>query len=148
MTAATKVTIACGLGFAALLVLASMWVFGWGAFTRATADFRGETGQIERTRADADYRIANYDHFFDLCASVQSKEATIDSLEQELETDPREQRAEQIQATLTAVRASRAEAINQYNADAAKEATAAQFRASNLPPKLSIDEGETECASS
>lgn len=127
------------------LILAGMAVFGVGLFKRSTADFRGGTAQRERTLADPDYRIAAYDRFFDLCAAVQSSEATAASLEEELETKPSDARVEQIQASLTAVRANRAEQVNQYNADAAKAGTRAQFRASTLPYTLDVNAEVTTC---
>lgn len=129
------------------IVIGSMWIFGWGFFQRSTANFRGETEQIEKTRANGDYRIAAYDHFFNLCASVQSKEATIKALEKELERKPgpSESRVEQIYASITANEAIRAETINQYNVDAEKTATIGQFKASNLPYELNANTEETSC---
>ncbi len=34
------------------IVIGSMWIFGWGLFQRSTANFRGETEQIEKTKAN------------------------------------------------------------------------------------------------
>lgn len=131
-----------------VLIIGAMYLFGFGLFQRGTADFRGGTEQIEKTKGSGDYRIASYDHFFNLCASVQSKEATIDALEKELsrKPDPSESRTEQIYAAITANEAIRAETINQYNVDAKKEATVGQFRASNLPYELNANAKETQCA--
>lgn len=137
---------AIATGIVAALLIVSMWVFSWGFFSRATADFRGETEQIEKTRADGDYRIGAYERFFDLCAAVQSKEAAIASLQQELETNPPAGRVTQVNATITAVRNSRAELINEYNADAAKTDTRAAFHASDLPHELDHDLEKTTCA--
>lgn len=129
------------------ILVASMWIFGWGFFQRSTANFRGETEQIEKTRANGDYRIAAYDHFFNLCASVQSKETTIKALEKELhrKPGPSEARTEQIYGAITANEAIRAETINQYNVDAEKAATIGQFKASNLPYELNVNAKETSC---
>lgn len=129
----------------AVFVVASFWIFGWGGFMRSTAEHRGETAATERIEADGDYRIAAYEQFFDKCASVQTTEATIAALEDELKTGPSAGRADQIASTLTALRANRADAINTYNADAAKEATRAQFQASGLPDRLNIEEETTTC---
>ncbi|PXY21148.1 hypothetical protein [Prauserella muralis] len=125
--------------------IAAMAIFGWGWFKRSTAEFRGTTEQRERTVADPDYRITAYDRFFDLCAAVQSKEATLAALQDELGTEPPTTRVTQIRANLTAVTAARAADINQYNADAEKAGTAGQFRASNLPYRLDINDKETQC---
>jgi hypothetical protein len=127
------------------LVLSAMAVFGFGFFQRGTAEFRGKTGQIERTRANPAFRIASYDSFYNACAAVQSDEATISALKEELTTHPSPARVEQIQASLTALRAGRAEKINNYNADARKTATAGQFRASDLPYQLDRNAEETSC---
>lgn len=128
------------------VVLAAMWVFGWGWFSRATADFRGETNVTEQIHADGDYRITAYDKFFDLCAAVQSSESSIANLEAELETDPSDDRVEQLNASITAQRNNRSELITQYNADASKADTRANFLASDLPYQLDEDNEETQCA--
>lgn len=128
-----------------ILLLTAMAVFGFGLFQRGTANFRGGTEAIEKTRGSGDFRIASYDHFFNLCAAVQSDEASMDSLNQELTTNPSDERKEQIQANLTALRSSRAEKINQYNADAHKDFTIGQFRDSNLPFTLDSSTENTTC---
>jgi len=141
-----KVLIAGVLTLVIGLAFALMAVFGVGFFKRSTADFRGETEQIERVQADPNYRIAAYEHFYDLCASVQTKEATAVALHEELKSGPSDSRREQINATLTALTSSRAAAINQYNADARKADTKANFLASDLPYQLSLLAKETSCA--
>lgn len=140
------------LGAIALVVivaLSAMAIFGVGLFQRETANFRGETAEREKVLADPNYRIANYTRFFDLCASVQNKEATIRALEAELNdpaNPPSAARKAQINATITANRAQREAAINQYNASAAQEDTRANFHASNLPYRLDAKTQETTCA--
>ncbi|NIJ11128.1 putative Zn-dependent peptidase [Saccharomonospora amisosensis] len=126
-----------------VLVLALMWTFGWGWFSATTAELRGQQAQRERVEAGGDYRIAAYEHFFDLCAAVQSKESTIAQLEAEL-PGADQRRAEQVRTTLTALRSSRASAIHEYNADARKAATTGRFRDLGLPRQLDIEE-ETSC---
>lgn len=128
-----------------VLILAAMAVFGFGLFQRGTADFRGGTKAIEKTKGSGDFRIAAYDHFFNLCAAVQSDEASIDSLKEELNTNPSDGRKEQVQASMTALRSSRAEKINQYNADAHKDFTVGQFRDSQLPFTLDRNSEATTC---
>lgn len=92
-------------------------------------------------------RISAYNHFFDLCAAVQSDEAAIGSLKEELGTGPTASRRTQIQASLTALRSGRAEKINQYNADARKDYTIGQFRSSGLPYTLVLTQEATLCES-
>lgn len=145
MSVAGRSALSIIVGLVVVGVVMCVGVFGFGWFQRATADFRGGTGQIEQVRADPNYRIAAYDHFFDLCAQIQTTEAGITAQEQELGTDPPQARKVQINANLTAARKSRAGLINQYNADAAKADTQAHFLASGLPYKLDVDAKETTC---
>lgn len=110
--------------------------------------FAGPTGQVEareQTLGSGSYRIQAYDHFFNLCASVQTTEGQIGSLEQELKTKPSKARVEQIQASLTAIRSNRIASINQYNADAAKSYTIGQFKDADLPFSLDPTTKETTC---
>jgi uncharacterized membrane protein YhiD involved in acid resistance len=135
---------------AAVVIIAVMCIgiFGFGWFQRSTADFRGETAQIERVKADPNYRIAAYEHFYDLCAAVKKDEARIISLNEELTTDPPSARVTQINASLTTIRLSRDSKIEQYNADARKEDTQANFLASDLPFELDPNRTETSCYAS
>lgn len=122
-------------------------VYGGGLLQRITADFRGETSQIEQTQADANYRISAYDRFYDKCAGVQSLESKIENLSDELESTEDEKRKSVLNTSITASKNKRAQMINDYNADARKEATRGQFRASDLPYELSVEEEETSCES-
>lgn len=128
------------------LTIAAMAIFGVGWFQRSTADFRGETAALEDILADPNRRISAYEHFFDLCASVQGHEVTIRALEVELE-DPAttDKRAEQIRGAVTANQAARDSKILEYNVDASRDYTIGQFRDADLPHKLDINEEETTC---
>ncbi|GAA2426354.1 hypothetical protein GCM10010191_43600 [Actinomadura vinacea] len=132
------------------LVLGLMYVFGWGFFAQTTAPWRGATEKRERVEGSGSYRIAAYNHFFDLCAQVQSDEASVRNLRRELTSNPKpgDERAMQINASITALENNRAENINQYNADAAKKYTEGQFRSSGLPYRLVLSTKETQCTSS
>jgi hypothetical protein len=128
------------------LVVGAMWLFGFGWFSNATADFRGEVDKKNRVEGSGAYRIAAYDHFFDLCAAVQTDEATLLQIEKELEdANPDLLRRNQIAITRGAIARARAEKINTYNADAAKGYTRGQFRDSGLPDRLDINAKETQC---
>jgi len=129
-----------------IAVLLAAVVYGLGGFQRLTAGFRGETSQIEKTKADGDYRIAAYDEFFSKCSAIQAAEDSIANQIAEREYASPE-RKHQIDANVTATRNQRAQLIREYNADATREATAGQFRDSNLPYQIDIDEETTECAS-
>jgi hypothetical protein len=108
------------------------------------AEPRGKVQQEEIIQ-EGQHRIAAYDRFFNLCAQVQSDEATIVALQDELKTNPPESRITQINASITALRSGRAEKINQYNVDARKEGTSAQFRSDHLPFQLDITQERTLC---
>ncbi|TDD75079.1 hypothetical protein E1293_28710 [Actinomadura darangshiensis] len=133
-----------------VLVLAAMYIFGWGFLAKTSAPWRGEAGKRGQVEGSGDYRVAAYDHFHDLCAQVQSDEASIRNLRREMTTAPKpsDERALQIKASITALENNRAENINQYNADAAKKYTQGQFRSSGLPSRLSLSTEETACTSS
>jgi hypothetical protein len=134
-----------------LAIILGFYFFGvyvFGGAQRSTAEFRGETDAIERLKADGDYRIQIYDQFHDLCAAVQTDEAQIAGLQEELKSVViSESRREILNASITGVRASRAEKINQYNADSAKDFTKAAFKDLSLPYRLDINDKETQCAS-
>lgn len=134
------------VGLVALLVLMTAFTFGIGQWIRETAGFTGKTAQIRQTKGSGSFRIASYDHFFDLCASVQDQEVTIVSQQSEL-SDPAttSDRKAQIRANLSALRANRGELINHYNADARKTATSGQFRASDLPFQIDPTQEHTSC---
>lgn len=129
----------------AVLAVAGVGIFGFGWLQRTTAPFRGGTEQIEQIQGNGSYRIAQYDHFFDLCAAVQSSEASIDNLIAERDAGTTTQRDTIIQASITALRNSRATLIAQYNADARKADTAGSFRSSDLPYQLSPEVEHTSC---
>ncbi|MDQ0298487.1 aspartate oxidase [Salibacterium salarium] len=129
----------------AVAVLFLVAVYGFGFLQRSTADFRGETGQIEQTEADSDYRIASYDRFYDTCAGIQSLESKIENMEDELETTDSQQRKTVLNTSITASENKRVELIDSYNADARKESTRGKFRASDLPYEINKNKEETVC---
>lgn len=111
----------------------------------ATADTRGQVAAHNKIHGDADYRIAQYDHFFGLCAGVQTREAAIANAQEESKTAS-PARKEQLAAVITANRNERAELINTYNADASAAGTKGNFLASNLPYRLDLNSEETQCS--
>lgn len=88
--------------------------------------------------------------FFNLCASVQIAEGTLDIFFEELKNSTSETDQTRIRTNISAVKAARVSAINQYNANAAKSYTSGQFRASNLPYQLNVSDYDgkvkTQCA--
>lgn len=129
------------LAMAAGFIVGGLLIYGiW----TLTADVRGKAAVHNRIHGDATYRIAQYDHFFDLCAGVQNREAAIRNAQEETKTAS-QPRKEQLAAVITANRNERAELINQYNADASAAGTRGNFLASNLPYHLDLNSEETQC---
>lgn len=131
----------CAIGVGVVLLI----IGGVLLVSRLTADFRGDTSVINKTRGSGNYRIASYDHFFDLCAAVQSTEGQIAAQEKEAANDAPPDRVTQIRQNVSALEASRFSLIVQYNADAAKSYTSGQFRSSQLPYHLDPTQETTTC---
>lgn len=127
------------------LLVGLVGVYGFGWFTDATANRQGRTQQEQQVNGNGNYRIQAYDHFFNLCAQVQTDEASISNAEDELRTTTDPTRKATLPATILALKNNRAGDINQYNADAAKAGTLGQFRSSNLPYQLDITQEHTTC---
>lgn len=126
-----KAVVAVVVAVALWLVLASAL---WG-FSVATAGIYGR-GEAEKRIQSAGNRIAAYDHFFNLCASVQSDEASLDAQYDRLEATTDPEKRERIETNIAALKANRLKGIFQYNADATKDYTIGQFRDSGLPYQL------------
>lgn len=146
--AASIALIGAALGLVIILAIGVMAVFGLGWFQQSTANFRGETAKRNQVEANGALRVAAYDHFHDLCAAIQTDEASIVNLQDELKTADDPQRKLVLVASITALRNNRAEDINDYNADSAKSYTIGQFRSSDLPFRIEIKEEETTCTAS
>lgn len=136
------------IALVAVLVLAMIPVGAWG-IRWVTADFRGQLSAREEILSGSN-RIAAYNHFFNLCSSIQGNEAQIDALETELETAEGKDKS-RVQASLTGVRAAREGAIARYNADSRRDYTIGQFRDLDLPYQLPTEPyasgGKTSCGS-
>ena len=109
-----------------------------------TAPFRGEVDAREETVADGAYRNATYNEFYNLCVSVQTAEDSLDSLQMELDQGVTESRATRIQQSMTALRNSRSESINEYNA-AVRQETKSFMKDNDLPESLDVNEYGTAC---
>ena len=117
----------------------------------ATAGLFG-AGEAHIRTQSADFRLGAYNHFFDLCASVQGNEGQLDALYQELELqEPGSRDYGYTVKSITGVQGIRAQSIARYNQDALKW-TVGQFRDSDLPHQLALavpylaDGGKTQCA--
>lgn len=140
-----------GLGCAIMLVvvLSIGGVFAGWAWKYYTADIRGRIEANETIKSGPN-RIAQYEHFFNLCAAIQGNEAQIDSLTENLAVAVDNDDRARIQASIAGVKAIRLTGIAQYNADASKSYTSGQFLASNLPYQIPATAypqgGRTTCA--
>lgn len=132
----------------ALIVAAALAVpvlsgLGW-AWKYYTAEVRG-VSEAERRIESADSRIGNYEHFYDLCAFVQSQEVSLSSQRSLLESSEDAKERTRVRSNIAGLEAQRARAINQYNADANKSYTRARFLGEDLPRKLDANVEATSC---
>ncbi|MFI6694709.1 hypothetical protein ACIBLA_23680 [Streptomyces sp. NPDC050433] len=133
-----------GGGIVALAVLGVIGTFVFGGAGWITAPFRGEAQERENTVGSAAFRQSTYQEFFDLCEAAQNAEGAIQALKEE-RGSASEVRRTQIDQSVTALKASRIESINDYNSKAAQEHRA-PFRDRDLPYRLDADAGKTTCA--
>jgi hypothetical protein len=137
-----------GAGAVALivfLIVGTMWIFGAGWFSNATANFRGNVAVHNQINANGSYRIAAYDHFFDLCTQVQTAETSTANDQDELKITTDQQRKLVLVSSITALKNSRADLIHQYNNDSQKSYTEGQFKSSKLPYQLDLTQENTTC---
>lgn len=125
---------------ALVLLVVGVWVVRY-----YTAEIRGViTGEEQIESAPS--RISRYEHFFALCAAVQSQKAALLAQKQRLSADGMDAREQsRVRSNIAGIESNIARTVAQYNAEASKDYTSARFRASNLPYQLSV-EGETRCA--
>lgn len=134
------------LWIGALLVLfGAVWAitfaFGW-----VSAPWNGKLQARQEINSGA-FRITAYNHFFDLCASVQGLEGQLDA-EKALLPSTTGYTHDRILTNIGGIEGARAQAIAQYNADANKSYTIGQFRSNNLPYQLPAGAyigGRTSC---
>ena len=105
-------------------------------FLAAPAGKVGAEIQIE----SAEHRIAAYNHFFNLCAGIRSAEAALEAQFIQLNLTDDGFHKIRIQTNITGLLSHRAQKIEEYNANARKSYTEAQFRDSDLPYQLSSKE--------
>lgn len=134
------------LSVVTVLVFSTGVMFATGSIQKWTADWRGDVKAKEQTKANGAFRVNTYNHFFNLCASVQSDEDAIKNAQDEMAdkatTDDRKAKLRQV---ITATKNTRAESIRQYNADSANEYKGA-FQSNDLPASLNVGAERTECA--
>lgn len=118
------------LGVAALVGLFIALDLGGLVYQENTAEMRGESDAEQRIES-AGSRIEAYERFFDLCASVQAREAAMDAIRANDAMDE-EKRSTAIMSNET----QRGRLIADYNSDSTKNYTQARFKDSDLPWRL------------
>ncbi|MGW2017659.1 hypothetical protein [Streptomyces sp. NPDC001927] len=130
-------------GIVGLAVVYVIGVFVFGGAGWITAPFRGEVEERENTVGSGTFRLTTYEEFFGLCEAVQNAEGTIRVLQQERGAAT-PTRKSQIDQSITALRASRIESVNEYNSKAAQEHRT-PFLDKGLPHRLDADAEKTTC---
>lgn len=123
----------------ALLLIFALVIGVW-VFRVKTADIKGAGDQVIQTKGDANYRIAAYDRFYDLCASIQALEDQLGVM-----ADATGIPADQRDTNILALTNQRNTLIRQYNADARKTDTRGAFLASDLPFQIDPSQETTSC---
>lgn len=130
-------------GVIGLAVLSLVGILAFGGVGWITAPFRGKAEQRGNTVGSGVFRQSTYEQFFDLCEAVQNAEGTIQVLQEERKSASGT-RTTQIDQSITALKASRIESVNAYNAKAAQEHRA-PFRDKDLPFRLDVTAERTTC---
>ncbi|MEU9657423.1 hypothetical protein [Streptomyces chartreusis] len=131
------------VGVVGLAVLYVIGAFAFGGAGWITAPFRGEAERRENTVGSGEFRQTTYEQFFDLCEAVQNAEGTVQALQEERKAAS-ETRKTQIDQSITALKATRIESVNEYNSKARQEHRA-PFRDKDLPYRLDADAERTTC---
>ncbi|MEV8433318.1 hypothetical protein [Streptomyces chartreusis] len=131
------------VGVIGLAVLYVIGAFAFGGAGWITAPFRGEAEKRENTVGSGEFRQTTYEQFFDLCEAAQNAEGTIQALQEERKSAT-ETRKTQIDQSITALKATRIESVNEYNSKARQEHRA-PFRDKDLPYRLDADAERTTC---
>ncbi|MFF2653124.1 hypothetical protein [Streptomyces sp. NPDC058045] len=130
-------------GFVFFFVLCVAGVFAVTGTNWISAPFRGAAEARDDTAGSGTFRLTTYEEFFDLCENAQNAEGSIDVLNDERKHATSARRS-QIDQSVSALRVSRLEAINDYNAKAAEEHRA-PFHDRHLPYGLDADAKKTQC---
>jgi hypothetical protein len=131
-------------GIGVLLSVYFVGVYVFGSAASFTAPFRGEVEKREQVEAQGEYRIAKYDYFHDLCQDIQAKNEEIALAEEQIKVSSGEEK-DKLEDSLYATRRMKIELVGDYNAEAAKDYTAGQFRDSDLPAQIDPDAKEVQC---
>lgn len=137
-----RILLVVGLGIGLIYGI----IYVGGKIMSDTADFRGKVNQKERVKADGDYRIANYDMFYDLCGDIEAKNRQIENTEEQLRFVDGENK-DKLQGSKFALEQQKEEMVQDYNSRSASNGTRGQYRASDLPYKIDPEDKEISCGS-
>lgn len=126
------------------ILIVPVIIFAWsGGIQYITAPFRGMLEKREQIQASGDFRIYSYNHFFDLCKSVQNAQSEYDSQKEVLDSmDEDEPGYDRQRRTVAILKADIEQRKQKYNSDARKEETVAAFKSNNLPEHMPLGEHE------
>lgn len=113
-------------------VLLTLGGYAWKYIMAPVAGRANAEWKIE----SADSRIANYNKYFDQCATIQGYESAIEVQQATLATATEAADKSRIQTVIAGIKAQRSRAIAQYNADVRKVYTDARFKDSSLPSQI------------
>jgi hypothetical protein len=124
--------VACVFGLT-ILILGSLVAFY--ATKYYTAPIRGKIEAREEIMS-GDYRIAAYNHFFDLKVAYDSADASLTALIKARDVAISDDEIERLNASIAGVESQKERTRLQYNADAAKNYTLGQFLDLKLPYQI------------
>jgi hypothetical protein len=128
-----------GYVFLGIIIIVLLWGLSFG-FKWATLPFIGKIEQREQIMGSGEFRIFSYNHFFNLCQSIQQVESQYDNqydLLQEMEKGTESYERQQRNVAVLCAEIERRK--HRYNADSAKEETVSAFMQSNLPGRIEIE---------
>tara|TARA_Y100000310_G_scaffold74348_1_gene70464 strand:+ start:6034 stop:6459 length:426 start_codon:yes stop_codon:yes gene_type:complete len=112
-------------------------------YKKETAAFRGKANAEHQIESAAS-RIQRYEEFFNICQSIQAKEAAIDTIKASMSQDN-----QLYSVSITSNQMARSTLIAEYNSKTAQSYTSARFKASNLPYRIDLSQydgsNKTEC---
>lgn len=127
-----------------VLLLFGLVVTGYYGISYLTASIRGRVN-AENQIESAPSRITSYNHFYDLCASIQSYEGALKAQKEQLKESTSEDDKSRIRANIAGLKGQRYRAIAKYNADAEKAYTIARFLGNKLPKHINPNQENISC---
>ena len=129
------------LGAIALAACATAASWLWRYYT---AEPRGIANAEHRIES-APSRITSYNHYFDLCASIQGYNGQLAAQQEQLDASELTDDRSRIRANIAGLKGQRSRAVAQYNADARKAYTSARFLGDDLPKHINRNPENLTC---